>query len=771
MCFLKEIVVQLIILRMGFYILGYKKNLVRQHDATDCAAACLATVCMYYKKEITITKLRDILGTDIKGTTLKGLEDGAKKLGFETRAIRVDLEGFKSKYSLPAVAHVITKEGLSHFVVIHSIKKEDVTILDPAKGVVKEKIDSFFQSFDGVIILLIPSHEFSAKKDNKEGMLSKFIQILLPQKALFIYSIIASVILTILGIASSFFNKILMDEILPYGLKNELLVFTIGFIVVGITQVLITAIRQQMLLYLSQKINISLLLGYFKHVYKLPMNFFATRRVGDILTRFRDASTIQNILTSATLSLIIDVVLALASAIILYIMNNTLFFVVIILTLISAALIYIFKKPYKILNLQQMEAEARLNSHIIESLKGIETVKVNAAEEKNLEKLEIEYVRNLKIGFKEGVLSNFQGSISSAISNIGNMVLMFIGASMVIDNKITLGSLMAFTSLTGYFMGPIGRIISLQLSIQEASISLKRISEIYEVEKEQDSDDKVKPDAIDGDITLSDITFRYGSRAPVLNNISISIPKGKKVALVGESGSGKTTISKLILKYYTPEEGKINIAGYDSEELDIYNLRKNIAYVPQNVELFSGSIRENVTLGVENYKYEDVRIASEDAGCSTFIEKLPARYDTFLEEAGGGLSGGERQRLALARALIKKSDFMILDEATSNLDFISEAKIYETLFVKNKNKTLLIIAHRLSTIRNCDIIYVLDKGRVVESGNHKELIDKKGLYHKLFVSQVGEIENIKADKSQKQHSVTENINVSQAEEDDILEYN
>lgn len=746
--------------------MSYKKHLVKQQDATDCAAACLATVCMYYKKEITITKLRDVLGTDIKGTTLKGLEDGAKGLGFDTKAIRVDKEGFQSKYTLPAIAHIITKEGLSHFVVIHKVKRNGVIILDPANGVRKEKTDEFFNNFDGVLLLLIPNHEFSVKKDKKENMLSRFIKILLPHKALFVYSIIASVILTLLGIASSFFNKILMDEILPYSLKNELIVFSIGFLVIGITQILIGAIRQQMLLYLSQKINISLLLGYFKHVYKLPMKFFATRKVGDILTRFRDASTIQNILTSVSLSLIIDVTLATTSAVILYIMNQTLFVVVLILTIISAILIYIFKRPYKTINLQKMEAEARLNSHIIESLKGIETVKVNAAEDKNLEKLEIEYVRNLRIGFKEGVLSNIQGCISSAISTIGNLVLMFLGATLVMDGKTTLGSLMAFTSLSSYFMGPIGRLINLQMSIQEASISLKRISEIYEVDKEQDSQDKIAIDNVAGDITLDNITFRYGSRSPVLKDVSIKIPKGKKVALVGESGSGKTTISKLILKYYTPEEGKINISGYDIEELDIYNLRNKIAYVPQNVELFSGSIKENVTLGVENYKYEDIKAACENAGCSSFIEKLPGKYDTFLEEAGGGLSGGERQRLALARAFIKKSDFIILDEATSNLDFISEAKVYDSLFVKGKNTSMLIIAHRLSTIRNCDIIYVMDKGKVVEEGTHTELLKKKGYYYRLYISQVGEIEKPEKDIAEKEivketenevASTTENI--------------
>ncbi|MCS4471736.1 ABC transporter transmembrane domain-containing protein [Clostridium botulinum] len=299
--------------------------------------------------------------------------------------------------------------------------------------------------------------------------------------------------------ASSFFNKILMDEILPYGLKNQLLIFSIGFMVIGVTEILITTIRQHMLLYLSQKIDIPLLLGYFKHVYRLPSKFFATRKVGDILTRFSDAFTIKNILTSVTLSLIIDIILAIVSAVVLCFMNGTLFLVVLCLTFVSTLLIFIFKQPYKKINIRQMESSAKLNSTIIESLKGIDTIKFHAAEEKIMEKLEVEYIKNLKITFKEGVLSNIQNSISSLISSIGNLVLMFIGASMVMDGKTTLGSLMAFTSLSGYFMGPIGRLIGLQLSIQEASISLKRLSEIYEVEEEQEvNEEKIKIDRIDG---------------------------------------------------------------------------------------------------------------------------------------------------------------------------------------------------------------------------------------------------------------------------------
>lgn len=715
-----------------------RSYLVKQHDATDCAAACLATVCMYYKKDISITKLRDILGTDIKGTTLSGLESGAKKLGFDAKAVRVNRETFTSTFTLPAIAHVITQEGLTHFVVVHKITKHFVVILDPAKGKQKISIVEFFSSFDGILLLLAPNNEFVVESTKNKNTLYTFIKLLIPQKMLFVYSIIASLLLTILGVSSAFFNKVLMDEILPYNLKNELTAFGLGFLFVVIIQVTISTIRQHVLLYLSQKIDIQLLLGFFRHTYKLPMEFFSTRKVGDILTRFSDAFTIKNILTSVTLSLFIDLFLAIASAVVLYFMNSILFGVVLLLTLVNTILVFIFKGPYKKINFRKKESDSILNSHIVETLKGIETIKIHAAEEKTLEKLEIEYVKNLRISFKEGVLSNIQNTFSASVSGIGQILIMCIGASMVMDKDITLGGLMAFVTLSGYFMDPIGRLIHIQLTIQEASVSLARISELYDVEKEQVNDKKKKVEGLSGDIRLENITYRYGSRSPVLKNVSITIPEGKRVALVGGSGSGKTTITKLILRYFSPEEGNIKISETDIDDLDLYSYRRNISYIPQNIELFSGTIRENVSLGITGVTDEQLKKACEDAGCKKFIEKLPGKYDTYLDEAGGGLSGGEKQKIALARALILNNKFTILDEATSNLDFISEANVYNTLFSKKKKDcTMLIIAHRLSTIQDCDNIYVLDQGEIVEEGTHQTMMENKGTYYNLYVSQVG----------------------------------
>lgn len=745
-----------------------KSYLVKQHDAADCAAACLATVCLYYKKDISITKLRDLLGTDIKGTTLKGLESGAKRLGFDTKAVRVNRETFMSKFSLPAIAHIITKEGLAHFVVVHKITKNSVVFLDPAEGRKKISIIEFFNYFDGILLLLAPNDAFVVERKKKNNTLQTFIRLLMPQKMLFVYSIVASLLLTILGVASAFFNKILMDEILPYNLKNELTIFGLGFLLVVVFQVALSTIRQHILLYLSQKIDIQLLLGFFRHTYKLPMKFFSTRKVGDILTRFSDAFTIKNILTSVTLSLCIDLFLAIASAVVLYLMNSTLFGVILLLTSLNAALVFIFKRPYKKINFRKKESDSILNSQIVETLKGIETIKVHAAEEKTLEKLETEYVKNLRISFKEGVLSNIQNTFSSSISGIGQILLMCIGASMVMDKDITLGGLMAFVTLSGYFMDPIGRLIHIQLAVQEASVSLARISELYDVETEQLNDNKPKVEEISGDIKLENIKYRYGSRGSALNSVSIIIPEGKKVALVGESGSGKTTIAKLLLRYYVPEEGSIRIAGSDIQDLDLYSYRKNISYIPQNIELFSGTIRENITLGIRGATDEQLRRACNDAGCKEFIEKLPGKYDTYLDEAGGGLSGGEKQKIALARALILNNNFTILDEATSNLDFISEANVYRTLFSKKKHATMLIIAHRLSTIQDCDMIYVLDQGKVVEEGTHQSLLENKATYYSLYMSQVSSLPNERDSVSQLEYNNKDNTNRRIG--DDIVEY-
>ena len=708
---------------------------IRQLDQTDCAAACLASVCYYYGKEITITRLRDVCGTDIKGTSLNGLVLGCKKNGFDVKSVRCNKEQLlNEKISFPFIAHGITKYGLSHFVVVYKIKKKYLIIADPSKKEKKIKIDDFFDFFDGVCIFLKPNNEFTCEKVKSGNIFSKFFKLLWPQKRLFISAIIASIILTVIGIVSNFFNQILIDDILPYNLKNQLVIFCIGFLIISLISIIIGAIRQHILLYLSQKIDIPLTLGYFKHIFNLPMSFFGKRKTGDILARFADAGTIKNVMSAIALSILMDTSLALIVGVILYFMNPKLFVVIIIMTIINIILVYIYKRPYKKINLIQMEQSAKLNSTMIESLNSLEMIKSNSIEEDRMEKIENDYIDLVKTSFNENVLSNSQSVISGALSTIGNLVIMWIGATLVMNGDITLGALMTFTSMAGFFMNPVGNLVGLQLQIQEANIAMKRLSEIYDVDEEKLGE--VKDTNLDGDIKLENITFRYGMRRPVLNSINLSIRKGDKIAIVGESGSGKTTLSKLLLGLYEPEEGNIYINDKTISEIGLINLRNKISYVSQNVELFSGSIRDNIKCVNPNISDEKIDIALKLSGCD-FVRNMPNGIDTYLDEAGVNLSGGERQRLTLARALVKDFDLLIMDEATSNLDFISEKRIYDTLFNSNINKTMIFIAHRLSTIRKCNYICVMDKGCIVEYGTHDELLNLKGKYYDLWISQVG----------------------------------
>ena len=316
--------------------------------------------------------------------------------------------------------------------------------------------------------------------------------------------------------------------------------------------------------------------------------------------------------------------------------------------------------------------------------------------------------------------------------------MLYVGIMQVIHDSLTLGSYMAFMTLAGYFMDPIGNLVSLQLSIQEANISMKRLSEIMDYEREQQSERQYQEiTQIDGDIKLNHVTFGYGNRKPALDDVSFTIEKGQKVALVGASGSGKSTIAKLLLKYYEPQSGDITIDGMDISEYRNDDIRRAVSYVPQNIELFSKSIYDNIRVTRQSATLDEVREAAKAADAHEFIKRLPMQYYTYLEEAGNGLSGGEKQRIALARAFLKENQFYIMDESTSNLDFATENIIFDMIYNKFRKKTMLIIAHRLATVKNCDKIIVMDKGKIIEQGTHKELLEKKGQYYRLWEMQQG----------------------------------
>ncbi len=716
-----------------------KYHCIKQHDITDCGAACLATISKQYGLKIPITKIREVAGTDKQGTNAYGIIKAAEQLGFSAKGVKGDQEAFFSEFPLPAIAHVVIDNSLMHYVVIHKITKKQVVIADPGKGIVKYSPEEFFKIWTGVLILLVPSPQFE-KGDETKGLFNRFFGLLKPQKKLIINIFFASIIYTILGIMGAFYFKFLMDDILRYNLTKTLHIITAGIVILNIFKILLNAFRSHLLIYLSQRIDIPLILGYYQHVIDLPMNFFGTRKVGEIISRFMDASKIREAISGATLTIMIDTLMAIAGGIILYTQNAFLFGIAVIMLIFYGILVAVFNKPIKDINQKEMENNAQLTSYLVESLNGIETVKAFNAERHAKIETEKKFVKLLKNIMKAGTIYNLQGSLTNAVASIGGVIILWAGAYKVIQGELTLGQLLVFNSLLTYFIEPVKNLIDLQPMMQTAIVASDRLGEILDLKLEKSSEEhkKISPQTLKGEIQFKNVDFRYGTRELVLKNISISIKQGEKIALVGESGSGKTTLARLIMHYYTHEKGDILINQYNIKDINIEKLRERIAYISQDIFMFSGTIKDNLSLGNKNITLEEMIEAAKQSGAHDFINQLPLRYDTLLEENATNLSGGQKQRLAIARAFLKKPDILIMDEATSNLDSITEQAIEKTIEGFNKEITTIIIAHRLSTIMQCDTIYVLDKGEIIEKGSHKELMKKREKYFSLWNKQLPE---------------------------------
>ncbi|MEW9939554.1 peptidase domain-containing ABC transporter [Clostridium butyricum] len=711
---------------------------IKQHDLKDCGAACLATISKQYGLKIPISKIREIAGTDKQGTSALGLVKAAEQLGFSAKGVKAGkLEDLFSDFPLPAIAHVIVDNAFLHYVVIHKVTKKEVLIADPAKGIVKYRPDDFFKIWTGVLILMIPSVDFK-KDDQTKGMFSRFIVLIKPQKGLILNIFFTSLVFTLLGIVGAFYYQVLIDNILQYSLLKTLHILSIGFILLSIFKTLLNAFRGQLLMYLAQRIDIPLMLGYYEHVINLPMNFFATRKVGEIISRFNDAERIRDAISGATLTIMIDTLMVIAGGIILCIQNSFLFLITIIPAVLYAIIVFSFKNSIKTVNTENMENNSRITAYMIESFSGIETIKAFNGERRVNGETEKRFIKLMKSSFKTGFIMNIQSSIKGGIKSVFAVVILWIGGYQCILGNISIGQLIAYNSLLAYFLDPIENLINLQSELQTAVVAAERLGEILdlELEKSEDESKKINPSTLNGKIEFKDVDFRYGTRKLILEKLNLTIHPGEKVALVGESGSGKTTLSKLIMNFYQCEKGEVLINGYNIMDINIESLRDKIAYISQNTFLFSGTIKENLLFGQEDINFEQVIEACKRAKIHDFINEQPLRYDTLIEEDGSNLSGGQKQRMAIARALLRKPEIIIMDEATSSLDSITEKAIEKTMYEFSKGVTTIMIAHRLSTIMRCDKIYVMDKGKLIEGGSHKELIEQKGRYYNLWKEQM-----------------------------------
>ena len=715
----------------------YKKGIkIKQHDITDCGAACLASVCAHYGLRFPVARIRQYAFTDQKGTNVLGLIEAANKLGLSAKGVRAQFEALQI-VPKPTIAHVIVHQQLQHFVVIYKVEKEHITYMDPGDGRMHRVTNEEFQTmWTGVLVLMEPEETFK-KGNQKTSMTKKFFSLLAPHKSVMMQAVFGALVYSILGLSTSVYVGKITDYVLVDKNLNLLNLMGVIMLVILLLRTFIGAMKSILALKTGQRIDASLILGYYKHLLTLPQQFFDTMRVGEIISRVNDAVKIRNFINNVSLDLVVNAMILLFSACLMFVYSWKLA----LITLASAPLFVLIFWGFNKLNRKYqrgiMESSADLESQLVESINSISTIKRFGIEEFANLKTETRFVHLLKNTFRSIYGSIMaQGGIQF-VSSAVTIAVLWIGSILVIDQELTPGTLMVFYSLVSYVISPIGSLISSNQTIQDALIAADRLFQIMDLEREQDDSQKIRLEAdMVGDITFENVSFRYGSRKEVFKGLNLTIKKGQTTAIIGASGSGKTTLMSLLQHIYPIQEGRICIGDYDIAQIDNRSLRCRIGTVPQQVELFAGTVIENIAIGDLQPDMKRVADLIGQLGLKDFIERLPNGYMTYIGEHGASLSGGERQRIAIARALYKEPEILIFDEATSSLDSISERFVKQTLDeLAKKGKTIIIIAHRLSTVKASDMIVSIDKGRVTETGTHQELIYSGGVYNLLWNEQ------------------------------------
>lgn len=710
----------------------------QQYDYSDCGAACIAMISSFYGKNINIANTRNYCGTNIIGTNLNGIILGAKKLGLKAYALKSNNNILNKNIYTPFIALINVNSSdiqATHFVVVKKITDKKVIIWNPDPLHKKEKLNikTFLASWTGYAIFLEPDVDFK-KSDKKDNLLFKFIPVFFPHKKLLAFSFLSSILLLAFGIITSFYYKYIFDEIIYSKAEFSLHTLSVGVLIVIIIQTVVNCVRSILLSHISFKTDLQLNFSYLSHIFNLPLSFFESRKSGEILSRLGDLDKIKQTLSNAALSGVMDAVMLVVSGPILLGINAKLFGISIATVLIVSVISMIFAKIYRSYYSKTMSQNADVQSYLYESLNGVATVKALNAEQIVNEEYEKKKMTAVNTSWTLNKYGISQSLITGLINGISGILVYWIGCSSIIGGTMSFGTLITFNSLLGYFSGPLFRLVNIQNSVQEALVAAERVGEILELEKEKDEKRKyLVPEKIIGHIKFEDVTFAYGSRRPVYEHLNLEIAAGNWTAFVGPSGCGKSTFVKLILKFYEAQEGKIFLDGNDIRDIDSTYLRSKIGYVPQDIFLFSGTVAENISLHNQNATLEEIMEAAKKAGADEFIQKLPKRYDTVLGEHGGGLSGGEKQRLALARALLGNPSFLILDEATSSLDTVSEMEIHKVIKnLRSENIAVILIAHRLTTVEKCDKIFVMKDGKIIQSGSHKELLKEDGLYKEMW---------------------------------------
>lgn len=687
-------------------------------------------VLRYYGKDIRLDQVRDQIGVGRDGATAFSILKAAQQFGLRGRGVRMEVEDL-IYLDKGAILHWY----FSHFVVFERFRRDRVDIVDPAVGRRSISLKQFSQLFTGVALLLEPADDFQLLKGREKRFWHYSQQILKKSPSRLALILLTSTILLILGVVFPVLTRILVDRVVPNRDFRLLTILAAGAFAIVVFHSFVSLTRNYLLLYLRTQLDVRLMLDFLDHLMKLPYAFFQKRSAGDLMMRLNSNSTVREILTSTTISGLLDSVLVSLYLIVLFAMNVSMALLVLFVGLMQVLIFALTRKRFQQLLSQDLELQARSQNYQVQMFAAIETLKASGVEHRAVERWSNLYADVINMALARGKLSAKVDWLKTYLQIGAPLLFLCVGVQKVLTGEISLGTMLAINALAAGFLSPFNSLVNTAFQLQLLGSYLERMNDVLETPPAQDQNQVRRAEHLKGSITVEHLSFRYGPETPdVLSDISLEIKPGELIAIVGPSGSGKTTLAKLLIGLYTPTGGEIRYDGANLITLEARSLRNQIGCVLQQSYLLGATIRENIALIDPSLSLEEVIEAASLAEIHDDIEAMPLKYETPLLDGGASVSGGQRQRIALARALVHRPAVLVLDEATSHLDAVTESKVYAKL--ESLNMTRIVIAHRLSTISNADLIVVLDGGKVVERGNHQTLVARGGKYSELVSLQL-----------------------------------
>ncbi|HWO18440.1 MAG TPA: peptidase domain-containing ABC transporter [Kofleriaceae bacterium] len=707
-----------------------KVPFVQQLEWTDCGAACMAMVLGHLGRDTTLDEAREIVGGGGRdGAAATSIVRAAEHYGLRARGISIDIEHMRF---LPA--GTILHWEFNHYVVFERMTRKGAELLDPARGrrIIPEK--QLRESFTGVALVFETTDTFAQRKAGS-GRWAWYFRQLGGQRHLLTRVLVMSLLLRVFALAVPLLTAVLVDRVIPRGDHGLLLVVMIGLGGMLVFQIVTALVRTHLLLQLRTNLDTRLTLGFVDYLSRLPFDFFQRRSTGDLLMRVNNNATIREVLTANTLSALIDGLFVLLYIGLILAVDPLLGVVTLALGALQLTVLLGARRRYRDLLVRALDAQARSQSYLVEMIAGMSTLKAAAAESRAVERWSNLYVDELNVSLDRGRTTAVVDAVLGALTSGSPLVILMLGALRVMDSGISLGTMLAVNAIAIGLLAPLASLVNSGLQLQLLASYMDRVEDVLNTSPEQSGQDAARVPRLTGRVTLQDVAFRYSERAPlVVRDVSVDIRPGSMVALVGKSGCGKSTLASLIAGLYRPIGGRILFDGHDLARLDLRALRRQIGVVFQQPYLFAGSIRTNIALTDPTLPLDRVIAAARAAAIHDDVDAMPMGYDTMIADGGSSLSGGQRQRLAIARALVHRPALLILDEATSSLDAETERAVMHSM--AQLRCTRIVLAHRLSTIQGADLILVMDRGEIVESGTHAELLARGKVYSRLVAAQL-----------------------------------